>query len=199
MGDNTFHSTARQIRISNKPNSPPTTIMYATLIAAMGLAAFASASVHLTEGEINAWFTLVDTNDDGAVTDAELDTANRVFEAKCQLPNQVEAGDFFVAGDRNEDGFLSEQELDDDFHSYGELVAGETHSYFELLDTNKDDRISMEEMEAGVAMGQEQCEVLNRINAQNFKDKECFDGEVVGVQNFSDCPHKLEEEHNNRR
>ena len=44
---------------------------------------------HLTEGEINAWFTLVDTNDDGAVTDAELDTANRVFEAKCQLPNQV--------------------------------------------------------------------------------------------------------------
>ena len=36
----------------------------------------------------------------------------------------------------------------------------------------------MEEMEAGVAMGQEQCEVLNRINAQNFKDKDCFDGEV---------------------
>ena len=112
----------------------------------------------MTEHEIDAWFHLVDTNDDHTVTAAELDTANRVFDAKCNLPDQVnilfctvaksqtqlclryhffcpkwvseydsnhlplvhkkiEAEDFFKAGDRNKDGFLTEAELDDDFHS----------------------------------------------------------------------------------
>ena len=44
---------------------------------------------HLTESEIKAWFHLVDTNNDLTVTSAELDTANRVFDAKCNLPEQV--------------------------------------------------------------------------------------------------------------
>ena len=44
---------------------------------------------HLTESEIKAWFHLVDTNNDLTVTSAELDTANRVFDAKCNLPDQV--------------------------------------------------------------------------------------------------------------
>ena len=44
---------------------------------------------HLTEGEINAWFTLVDTDSSASVTAGELDAANRVFDAKCNLPEQV--------------------------------------------------------------------------------------------------------------
>merc|ERR1712045_569343 len=172
---------------------PPTIIMYATLIAALSLVAFASATTPLTDGEIEAWFHLVDTNNDNAVTEAELDTAHRVFEAKCKLPKEV------TAGDRNEDGFLTEQELDDDFHSYGELVQGETHSYFEILDTNRDNMISMTEMEVGVETGKEQCEILEMISAQSFKEKNCFDGEVAGVANFSDCLHKLEDEVNRKR
>ena len=33
------------------------------------------------------------------------------------VPKKVEAEAFFEAGDANNDGVLSEQELDDDFHS----------------------------------------------------------------------------------
>merc|ERR1719151_163115 len=173
--------------------------MYATLIAALSLVAFVSATTPLTDGEIDAWFHLVDTNNDNSVTEAELDTAHRVFDAKCNLPDQIEAEDFFNAGDRNKDGFLTEAELDDDFHSYGELVQGETHSYFEILDTNKDDLVSLEEMRVGVTTGQDQCVVLRMISAETFAEKDCFDGEVSGVANFSECLHKLENEVNRRR
>jgi len=173
--------------------------MFAALIAALSFTAYASATIHLTESEIGAWFHLVDTNNDLTVTSAELDTANRVFDAKCNLPDQIEAEDFFTAGDRNKDGFLSEAELDDDFRSYGELVQGETHSYFEILDANKDDKVSLEEMRVGVATGQKQCIVLRMINAETFQEKDCFDGEVAGVKNFSQCLHKLENDVNRRR
>jgi len=184
---------------SSKPTHSPTIMMYATLIAALSFAAYASATVHLTEHEIKAWFHLVDTNDDHTVTAAELDTANRVFDAKCNLPDQIEAEDFFKAGDRNKDGFLTEAELDDDFHSYGELVQGETHSYFEILDTNRDGLVSLDEMRIGVTTGQDQCVVLRMISAATFAEKDCFDGEVSGVANFSECLHKLENEVNRRR
>ena len=43
----------------------------------------------MTEGEIDAWFNLVDTDSSADVNAAELDTANRVFDAKCNLPEQV--------------------------------------------------------------------------------------------------------------
>ena len=61
----------------------------------------------------------------------------------------------------------------------GELVQGETHSYFEILDANKDDKVSLEEMRVGVATGQKQCIVLRMINAETFQEKDCFDGEVI--------------------
>merc|ERR1712110_367905 len=199
---NTFHSTARQIRVpvsSPKPTPHPTIIMYKTLIVALSLAAYASAYSHLSDGEIDAWFTLVDTDSSTDVTAGKLDAANRVFDAKCNLPEQVEAEAFFEAGDANNDGVLSEQELDDDFHSYGELVAGETHSYFELLDTNRNEEIDLDEMRAGVQAGREQCVVLRMIDAEHFSQADCFDGEAVDRDAFGACLHTLEVQARRRR
>ena len=44
---------------------------------------------HLTDEEIQAWFNLVDTNDDNKITAAELDTAHAIFGAKCSLTDKV--------------------------------------------------------------------------------------------------------------
>merc|ERR1712045_588194 len=59
---------------------------------------------------------------------------NKVFNAKCQLPREVDAKEFLADGDKDGNGCLDEQELDDDFHSYGELVDGETHAYMLVLE-----------------------------------------------------------------
>jgi len=173
--------------------------MYKTLIAALSLAAYASAYTHLTEGEIDAWFNLVDTDSSADVNAAELDTANRVFDAKCNLPEQVNAEDFFKAGDRDENGILTEQELDDDFHSYGELVAGETHSYFEILDTDRSNGIDLEEMRVGVQAGREQCIVLRMIDAEHFSEANCFDGQAADRAAFGACLKTLEVQARRRR
>merc|ERR1712027_139990 len=70
--------------------------MYTTLFAALTFVAYASAGSELTDAEIDAWFKLVDTNNDNTITSAELDTANKVFNAKCQLPREVDAKEFLA-------------------------------------------------------------------------------------------------------
>merc|ERR1712027_256206 len=174
---NTFHSTARQLRISlvSPKNHPPNIMkMYTTLFAALTFVAYASAGSELTDAEIDAWFKLVDTNNDNTITSAELDTANKVFNAKCQLPREVDAKEFLAAGDKDGNGCLDEQELDDDFHSFGE-------------------------MEAGVMTGKEQCEILEDISAKSFQDNGCMDNGEVHETEFSDCLHKIENEAARRR
>merc|ERR1712117_275848 len=84
--------------------------MYTTLFAALTFVAYASAGSELTDAEIDAWFKLVDTNNDNTITSAELDTANKVFNAKCQLPREVDAKEFLAAGDKDGNGCLDEQE-----------------------------------------------------------------------------------------
>merc|ERR1711899_181452 len=160
--------------------------MYTTLFAALTFVAYASAGSELTDAEIDAWFKLVDTNDDNTITSAELDTANKVFNAKCQLPREVDAKEFLTAGDKDGNGCLDEQELDDDFHSYGELVDGETHAYMLVLDTDQDACVSLDEMEAGVMTGKQQCEILED------------NGEVHETE-FADCLHTIENEAARRR
>jgi len=173
--------------------------MYTTLFAALTFVAYASAGSELTDAEIEAWFRLVDTNDDNTITSAELDTANKVFNAKCQLPREVDAKEFLAAGDKDGNGCLDEQELDDDFHSYGELVEGETHAYMLVLDTDQDACVSLDEMEAGVMTGKEQCEILEDISAKSFQDNGCMDNGEVHETEFSDCLHKIENEAARRR
>merc|ERR1712027_23460 len=201
---NTFHSTARQLRISlvspKKPIHPNNIMkMYTTLFAALTFVAYASAGSELTEAEIDAWFNLVDTNNDNAITSAELDTANKVFNAKCQLPREVDAKEFLAAVDKDGNGCLDEQELDDDFHPYGELVEGETHAYMLVLDTNQDACVSLDEMEAGVMTGKKQCEILEDISAKSFQDNGCMDNGEVHETEFSDCLHTIENEVARRR
>merc|ERR1712027_192966 len=186
---NTFHSTARQLRISlvSPKNHPPNIMkMYTTLFAALTFAAYASAGSELTDAEIDAWFNLVDT-------------ANKVFNAKCQLPREVDAKEFLAAGDKDGNGCLDEQELDDDFHSYGELVEGETHAYMLVLDADQDACVSLDEMEAGVMTGKKQCEILEDISAKSFQDNGCMDNGEVHETEFSDCLHKIENEAARRR
>ena len=72
-------------------------------------------------------------------------------------------------------------------HFSGELVAGETHSYFELLDTNRNEEIDLDEMRAGVQAGREQCVVLRMIDAEHFSQADCFDGEVTAVLDLLWC------------
>merc|ERR1719379_2120590 len=168
--------------------------MFTTLLAALTFVAYASAGSELTEAEIDAWFNLVDTNNDNTITSAELDTANKVFNAKCQLSREVDAKEFLAAGDKDGNGCLDEQELDDDFHSYGELVEGETHAYMLVLDTDQDACVSLDEMEAGVMTGKKQCEILEDISAKSFQDN----GEVHETE-FADCLHTIENEVERRR
>jgi len=172
----------------------------ATLVAVVFFAAYASATTHthLTDEEIQAWFNLVDTNDDNKITAAELDTAHAMFGAKCSLTDKITAEDFFATGDLDRDGFLSEKELDDDFHNYGELVDGETQSYFKILDSNEDCQISEAEMRAGVDIMVDQCETLTDISAESFSKKNCFDGEAQ-FEEFSTCLKALESEHAAKR
>ena len=60
----------------------------------------------------------------------------------------------------------------------GELVDGETQSYFKILDSDEDGQISEAEMRAGVDIMNDQCETLTDISAESFSQKNCFDGEV---------------------
>ena len=137
----------------------------------------------------------------------------------------MDAKKFLAAGDKDSNGCLDEQELDDDFHSYGELVEGETHAYMLVLDTDQDACVSLDEMEAGVMTGKEQCEILEDISAKSFQDNGCMvrqelprelpfvlkcfladnvpppqkdNGEVHETE-FSDCLHKIENEAARRR
>ena len=86
----------------------------------------------------------------------------------------MDAKEFLAAGDKDGNGCLDEQELDDDFHSYGELVEGETHAYMLVLDTDQDACVSLDEMEAGVMTGKKQCEILEDISAKSFQDNGCM-------------------------
>jgi len=147
----------------------------------------------LTDDEIQAWFNLVDTNDDKKITTSELDTAHAVFGAKCSLTDKITADGFFDQGDLDRNDVLSAQELDDDFHNFGELVEGETQSYFSILDSNNDNQISRDEMRAGVNIMKDQCETLTDISAESFSKKNCFDGEA-GFDEFSTCLHLIEKE-----
>ena len=54
------------------------------------------------------------------------------------------------------------------FHFSGKLVAGEIHSDFEILDTNNNNEIDLEEMKAGILAGREQCETLRMIDTEHF-------------------------------
>jgi len=169
----------------------------AALIAVLSFAAYTSATAHtpLTDAEIEAWFNLVDTNNDEKVTAAELDTAHAVFEAKCSLTDKITADGFFNQGDVNpKDECLSAQELDDDFHNFGELVDGETQSYYEILNQNNDDCIDRDEMRAGVEIMKDQCQTLTGISAKNCD----IDGEA-GFDEFDTCLHRIEEEVMRRR
>ena len=60
----------------------------------------------------------------------------------------------------------------------GELVDGETHSYFEILDSDGDNQVSRDEMRVGVMIMEDQCETLRDISAEKFSNKNCWDGEV---------------------
>jgi len=173
--------------------------MYTTLFAALSFVAYASAGSHLNDAEIDAWFKLVDTNSDNTITSAELDTANKVFHAKCKLPREVDAEEFLAAGDKDGNGCLDEHELDDDFHSYGELVEGETHAYMLVLDTDEDECVSLAEMEAGVMTGKQQCEILEDISAKSFQDNDCMDNNEVHQSEFKECLQKIEKEVERRR
>ena len=86
----------------------------------------------------------------------------------------MDAKEFLDAGDKDGNGCLDEQELDDDFHSYGELVDGETHAYMLVLDTDQDACVSLDEMEAGVMTGKQQCDILEDISAKSFQDNGCM-------------------------
>jgi len=167
----------------------------ATLVAVLSFAAYTSATTHtpLTDAEIQAWFNLVDTNDDSKITTSELDTAHSVFGAKCSLTDKVTADGFFDQGDVDKNGFLSEQELDDDFHNFGELVDGETHSYFEILDSDGDNQVSRDEMRVGVMIMEDQCETLRDISAEKFSNKNCWDGEAEFAE-FKTCLQLIEKE-----
>ena len=94
-------------------------------------------------------------------------------------PKQVDAKEFLAAGDKDGNGCLDEQELDDDFHSYGELVDGETHAYMLVLDTDQDACVSLTEMEVGVMTGVKQCDILEDISAKSFQDNGCMVREVI--------------------
>merc|ERR1712018_81937 len=188
--------------LKQTPDRPESTHLHlqftmnaATLVAVLFFAAYTSATTHtpLTEPEIRAWFNLVDTDDDQKVTTAELDTAHGVFGAKCSLTKKITADGFFNDGDLDRNDYLSEQELSEDFHKYGELVDGEVQSYFEILDSNNDNQVSRQEMRAGVSIMEDQCETLRDISAESFSKKNCFDGEA-GFEEFSTCLHLIENE-----
>merc|ERR1712088_216933 len=88
---------------------------------------------------------------------------------------------------------------DDDFHSYGELVEGETHAYMLVLDTDEDACVSLAEMEAGVMTGKHQCDILEDISAKSFQDNGCMDNDEVHQSEFADCLHSIEQEVERRR
>ena len=163
----------------------------AKLVAVLSFAAYFAAATVLTEHEIEAWFHIVDTNDDHILTAAELNTAQDCFEVKCNLTEKVTADEFFALGDAEEnegngDGFISEEELDHDFHLFGELVEGETHSYFEILDKDRNGKVDLAEMRYGFQVMEDTCAVLTHINATTFSALHCFDQEIA-LAEFGNC------------
>ena len=168
----------------------------ATLVAVLSFATYTTAIVPLTEDEIRAWFHVADTNKDYILTNAELDAAHDLFVYKCNLTNKVTADQFFDLGDAienegNGDGFLSEAELDHDFHMYGELGEGETHSYFEVLDKDMNGKIDREEMRAGFEMMKMACMALTHISAKTFAELRCYDNRWCSLEEFSNCLKKM--------
>ena len=171
----------------------------ATLIAVLSFAAHTTAIADLTEHEIEAWFHIVDTNDDHILTDAELDEAHDVFVYKCNLTERVTADQFFDLGDAEEnggngDGFVSEEELDHDIQLFGEPIEEEeTHSYFEILDKDGNGKIDREEMGAGFELMKVTCAGLTRISAKTFSELHCFD-EEIHLAEFGNCLKIMEAE-----
>jgi len=141
------------------------------------------------------WFQKGDVNKDGTITADEFNNWESRMR-KCDIIFEFEEEAFFDEGDRDNDGFLSKGEhyaevshLNHGGEEMDSYVSNEVDTYFDMMDSNDDGKLSSEELKKGFEVLRNQCAaVLTAFHAINHHDNRCFKlEEGHTLEEIKDC------------